>query len=326
MKLHLSFLLSLALTLINSNAFAQPIPASQIAADIHTMARLLEEKYVDAAKGKQIAAHLQQQHRLGYFKSVKDQRTFDSLLTQTLRAYSRDGHLFVKSDPAIVQNVQAEAADTAHPEPDIYFYGPEAAATNFGFTELKIRDSNIGYLKLSEINISGKSLPVLQAAMAFVAHTRALIIDLRGNGGGGSDTGAVLESYFLPAATDLLEIKSREGKLTVLRTVPWLQAPRYDRPVYLLVNSRTASAAEAFAFVLQAHKRAVIVGQATAGACNMNTYFAVNDNRYISISTEAPVLPGTTLSWEQKGIQPDHIVPAEQALDWAVQHFLKTNE
>lgn len=134
-----------------------------------------------------------------------------------------------------------------------------------------------------------------------------MIIDLRHNGGGGTDIGAVFESFFLPANTPLLEFKDRKGHVEVDKTVSWLQQQPYKQPLFIAVNKRTASAAEAFAYVLQAHKRAKVIGQPTAGAANWNTYYAVNPEIFVSISTAAPVLPGTDKTWEQKGIQPDYI-------------------
>lgn len=80
----------------------------------------------------------------------------------------------------------------------------------------------------------------------------------------------------------------------------------YERPLYILVNKKTASAAEAFAFVMQQQNRAGIVGQTTAGAAHMNDWYPLNDSIYLSVSTAAPVLPGTNRSWEQKGVEPDH--------------------
>jgi Periplasmic protease len=97
------------------------------------------------------------------------------------------------------------------------------------------------------------------------------------------------------------------------KTVTWLTEEKYKNPLYILVNGRTASAAEAFAYVLQAHKRAKVIGQASAGAANMNIFYRVNKEYYVSVSVAAPALPGTDSSWEQKGVQPDHVTkPGEE--------------
>jgi C-terminal processing protease CtpA/Prc len=110
-----------------------------------------------------------------------------------------------------------------------------------------------------------------------------------------------------------LDFKSRTGGVVEEKTVTWLTEEKYNKPLYILVNGRTASAAEAFAYALQAHKRAKIIGQTSAGAANMNVFHRVNNEYYVSVSVAAPALPGTDSSWEQKGVQPDHVTkPGEE--------------
>lgn len=277
---------------------------------IEKTAQLIKEHYVFEEKGAKIAAHLVSKYKEGAFRNATSPKIFDSLVTKILRDYSQDGHLFFRYDP---ETASAQKTAEAGDGEDLYFYGPKASENNFGFREVKVLDGNIGYIKLSEINISEKSLPILYASMRFVANTKALIIDLQNNGGGGSNIGSVFESYFLPKNTTLLEFKSRTGKTEIDKTVPWLTEEKYNKPVYILVNGGTASAAEAFAYVLQANKKATIVGQVSAGAANMNTFYPVNGLYFVSVSTAAPTLPGTQNSWEHKGIQPDHVTtPGEE--------------
>lgn len=301
-------------------AQAQPRPPKaaseqEIADAVDTIAALLKENYVYKEKGARIAAHLKEQHRQNAFAGITDWRAFDSLATAILRGYSKDGHLYVRHDPEKVKNLRSRTDIKARkPGEDDFFSGKAAAEKNYGFRELRILEGNVGYIKLDEINISLRSRSLLYAVMQFVARTRALVIDLRNNGGGGSDIGPVFESFFLPANTPLLEFKSRDGKVVTDRTWNRLPQEKYDKPVYILVNKRTASAAEAFAYVMQAHKRATIIGQPSAGAANMNTFYPVNDEILVSVSTSAPALPGTEESWEQKGVQPHHVTAPEDEL------------
>lgn len=284
------------LIILLSTSFAQ---AQQTI--IEKTAQLIKAHYVSEEKGAKIAAHLLQQYKAGTFNT----KPLDSVVTAVLQSFSHDGHLYLFYDTTVRREEEGNE--------DMFYYGPKAKEDNYGFREVKILDGNIGYIKLSEINISDKSLPLLYAAMRFVSNTKALIIDLQYNGGGGSNIGSVLESYFLPKNTPLLEFKSRTGGVAVEKTVTWLTEEKYNKPLYVLVNGRTASAAEAFAFVLQARKRAKIVGQTSAGGANMNQFYRVNNEYSVSVSIAAPSLPGTDSSWEQKGIQPDHVTkPGEE--------------
>ncbi|WP_262915210.1 S41 family peptidase [Niabella ginsengisoli] len=135
------------------------------------------------------------------FGNLENWQSLADSLTNTIQSLSNDGHMYVRSDPKTVKElIEAESKASIkvgnQPTKDPFYYGKDAVQKNFGFSEVKVLKDNIGYIKLSQINISEKSLPTLYAAMQFVGHTKALIIDLRDNRGGGSDVGPVLESFF----------------------------------------------------------------------------------------------------------------------------------
>lgn len=283
----------------------QAISGSAIKNVVRQSARLLEQHYVFPAEGKRIALDFLKAEKGGEFDTCSTWTAFAKKATVVLRASGHDGHLYVAVDPATVSQLKSDTAQHEN-APSPFYYGPQAAEKNYGFSAVEILPGNIGYIHLSEINLSGKSIATLKAAMTFIKNTRALIVDLRNNGGGGSDIGAVLEGYFIPHGNPLLEVRTSTGKDTVMRSQTVDTAHFYERPLYILVNKKTASAAEAFAFIMQQQKRAGIVGQTTAGAAHMNDWYPLNDTVYLSVSTAAPVLPGTTRSWEQKGIEPDH--------------------
>jgi C-terminal processing protease CtpA/Prc len=296
------------------NAQFQPVDRKAATAAVNRIAALIKEHYVFEEKGNRIAAELLEQYRRGALDTAGNWQVFGSVVTGIISKAGQDGHLYVRYDPQTVKSLQVPEDTAAAEKEDMFLHGPAAAAGNFGFRELKILDNNIGYMKISEINISVKSLPVLYAAMQFVANTRALAIDLQENGGGGSDIGPVFESFFLPPNKPLLNMRSRTGIIETMKTVAWLTQKRYDKPLYILVGPKTASAAEAFAFTLQAQRRAVIIGQPSAGGAHMNSWYPVNDEIYVSVSTAAPVLPGTDISWEGKGVQPDHVTERGEEL------------
>lgn len=294
---------------------AQQLPTPEVNAVVNEAARLVKVHYVSEKKGEAISRQLLMADQQGAFRSVANWDSLGILLTTMLKKFGNDGHLYVRNNPEIAKSLNRVTTDTlkaAKPE-DVFFYGKKAEEKNYGFREVRILDNNIGYIRLSEINLSDRSLPLLTSAMRLVGNSHALIIDLRDNGGGGSDIGAVLESFFLPKDTPLLEVVSRAGTQELIKTVNWLLDPKYSKPVYILVNKKTASAAEAFAFVMQANKKAVVVGETTAGAANMNEWYPINEHLYISISLLSPRLPRTAKSWEETGVHPDLItLPGEE--------------
>lgn len=290
----------------------------EVGAAVAKIADLVERNYVSEDGGRRIAAHLVSEHRGGRFDSVKSWGEFAALCTKVLQDFSKDGHLYVGHDPKAVKDLLQTANNMEAEAESSFFHGEEARARNYGFDEIRVLKGNVGYVRLSQINVSEKSLPTVFAAFAFVANTRALVLDLRDNGGGGSEIGPVVESFFLPKNIALLEFRSRGGQTTVEKTLAWVTREKYNNPLFIVVNRKTASAAEAMAFALQAKGRAVVVGQPSAGAANMNTWYVVNEEVYVSVSTGAPALPGTNKSWEGVGVRPDHVTAAGGELEFIV--------
>lgn len=316
---------------VNAQKFSQ----TEVASAIDRMATQIKEHYVYPQKGVAIADHLKKTYKAGKFAAARNWKELAATITKSLQDFSHDGHMYVRYDTANSRTLLQQQKETGkngngntvseesrNKEPDPFYYGPAAAEYNYGFESVRISKDNIGYLELSEINISRKSLPILYATMNFVTNTRALVIDLRNNGGGGSDTGAVLESFFLPEHTPLITFVSRTGEQSTDSTVSWLKEKRYERPVFILVSGKTASAAEAFAFSMQKTGRAMVIGQRSAGAANMNAWYPVNEHIYVSVSEMAPVWHGTTDTWEHRGIQPDCIAVTDQEVASCIQKKL----
>ena len=91
---------------------------------------------------------------------------------------------------------------------------------------------------------------------------RAVVLDLRGNGGGLVKEAQLVASEFL----DEGEIVTTRGRSVPTRTLAAVGTPAAGAlPVVVLVDEATASAAEIVAGALQDHERAVIVGTTTFG-------------------------------------------------------------
>jgi C-terminal processing protease CtpA/Prc len=91
------------------------------------------------------------------------------------------------------------------------------------------------------------------------------------------------------------------------------------KPVYVLTSHKTFSAAEAVAYDLQALKRAVIVGETTGGGANPFEYRRVHPHFAVDLPESRSVNPITGTNWQGTGVKPDVEVPAEQALDKALE-------
>lgn len=319
-------ILTLTLFLFAFCAQSQTISKNEKKEVCLKIAELIKFNYVIKEKGDQIAAAFIKEFKAGRFDFADNWKQLDSVISKSLNDISNDGHLYTSNNPEIVKQLKEEKKgkkQKSEPEVKSFFNDQEAYNNNFGFKKIEIIEGNIGYLELSQINISPESLNTLCATMDFVKNTQALLIDLRGNSGGGSTVGAVLETFFFEKDIELLEFKNRNGNTEMAKTVPWLLEERYTKPLYILINSKTASAAEAFAFALKHQARAIIVGEPSAGGAFMNKYFLVNDQLVLAVSNNAPFLPGTQFTWQGTGVKPDVSVDQREAKEKALELIYK---
>jgi C-terminal processing protease CtpA/Prc len=159
------------------------------------------------------------------------------------------------------------------------------------------------------------------AAMQVVAHTDALIIDLRRNGGG-MDTVSLVASYLFDEQQPLSGIYSRPaGKSTQSFTQPYVPGAKFGgtKPVYVLISKKTFSAAEALAYDLQALKRAMIIGEPSGGGAHPFTYRRIHPHFVLWSVVEESVNPITGKNWQGIGVQPDVRIDPAQALDKALE-------
>ena len=83
-------------------------------------------------------------------------------------------------------------------------------------------------------------------------------------------------------------------------------------------SRRTFSAAEQFAYDLQALGRATIVGEKTAGGAHPYENCRLHPHFTLALARERSVNPLTGGNWQGVGVRPDVEVPAEQALEEAL--------
>jgi carboxyl-terminal processing protease len=142
--------------------------------------------------------------------------------------------------------------------------------------------------------------------------TSALLLDLRGNGGGSLDAAVESLGLLLPGAK-LFPLVHR-GSVTEV-----LEAPRpeytYTGPVAALVDGDTASAAEMLAGALQAYGRGTLIGARTFGKGCVQEYFdQVVESGVLRMTTLQFVMPnGKPL--QQIGLTPELLLPFAPAFE-----------
>jgi C-terminal processing protease CtpA/Prc len=91
-----------------------------------------------------------------------------------------------------------------------------------------------------------------------------------------------------------------------------------NKPVYILTSSTTISGAEQFTYDLKMLKRAIIVGEVTAGGAHAGVWHQIDDHLGVFIPESRAVNPYGQADWEAVGIKPDIKVAAADALKTAL--------
>lgn len=273
---------------------------------IGNLAAAIREQHFSVEDGERIARALERNRRSSAYAAIASGRRLAARLTDDLRAISGDPHFlvdyFVRPRPF---PAPAAGADDAARQQDF-------ALTNYGVRSAERLDGNIGYLRIDRFAPAREAGPVLQAAIAMLSATEALVIDLRYNGGGHGDSTALLAGLLLSEPSRMSDIVARDGVTQVWTPVGL--SGRYAGPVYVLTSARTFSAAEAFAYNLRALGRVRIVGERTRGGANPVTRTLLSPRFWAMVPVARTRNPITGGNWQGTGVVPDIESPADQAL------------
>ncbi|HYC96807.1 S41 family peptidase [Brevundimonas sp.] len=269
-------------------------------AALRTIQDLISANYVFEDLRGLLGAALRESEAAGRY-DVDDPDQFAARVTEDFQRVARDGHLYLRRDASryaamttSADNDQALAA----------LQRSRAIQRNHGLVEMNVRPGNIRYLKLTNFDwvADGSTAGAYDRAAEFLADGDAVILDLRGNGGGQSD-----------AADDFTRKLLRIGEEGV---------PNRG-PVFVLVDGDTGSAAEAVAYDAKVRGAAVIVGARTYGAANNVRHYPVAPDLILSMSYNRPVHPLTGTNWEGTGVLPDLVTDSALALESAELEALK---
>ncbi|MCK7518552.1 MAG: S41 family peptidase [Ignavibacteriales bacterium] len=161
--------------------------------------------------------------------------------------------------------------------------------------------------------------PTAVAAMNFLAHCDAVIVDLRQNGGGDPAQIQLISSYFFAEPVHLNDLYARATDTTenywTLPYVPGAKAAGAD--LYILTSARTFSGAEEFTYNMKNLKRATVIGETTGGGAHPTTTEIVQRDFLLRVPFARAINPVSKTNWEGTGVAPDIAVPAAEAFDKA---------
>lgn len=293
------------------------LDAQQRSELIEMLCEKLRERYIfpDIATAMEEAIRMRAGN--GEYDAITEGKQFCEALTAHLQEVSHDKHLHLYYSP---EGHPVREVDEPTPE-EIADFHEWGRLHNFGFARVERLAGNVGYLDLRafftpELEGAGETAV---AAMNFLAHSSALIIDLRENGGGSPLMVALLTSYLFDKRVHLNSFFWRAGeRIEQFWTLPYVPGVRFtNKPVYLLTSNNTFSAAEEFSYNLKHLKRATLIGEPTGGGAHPGGTMPLNAHFAVWLPAGRPINPVTNTNWEGTGVQPDTAVPAAEALKTA---------
>lgn len=138
-----------------------------------------------------------------------------------------------------------------------------------------LEESNVGYMRYSSFSV-GYSMSFVDAMMLSMKDSKGLIIDVRDNSGGELTNVEKLVSQFIVSEITAGYISHKTGPghgdfsdLYEYKIQPAEGHVRWLKPVVVLCNRSTYSAANNFVSVMKGLKQVVVVGDVTGGGCGM---------------------------------------------------------
>ena len=145
-------------------------------------------------------------------------------------------------------------------------------------------EDNVGYIYVRRIGIN--LIESLDQAVSDLKHARGIIVDVRGNSGGGFDNRRAHRNFTFDDAEEP-------------------DRPRFNGPIALLIDARCISAGEGWASWFIAEKRAQAFGEATAGASSRKTTYSLTNGLFKVCYSVRAYHGSLDRPIERRGLEPD---------------------
>ena len=269
------------------------------------LADALRDRYVFPDLAEKAAAKVQAGLAAGHYAALADPNAFAARLTADLASVAHDKHMKVVSLTAPLS-------------------GPTIASPrgDGGVLRADRISGGIGYIELLGFPPPMIFRRTLDRAMAALAGSRALVIDVRRNGGGSPRSVSYLVSYLVAPGRPINTIVSRTDKTNDYTRESFASEATpisfASVPIYVLTSKDTFSGGEEFAYDVQAMKRATLIGEVTGGGANPVDMTELGHDLVARIPFGHAENAVTSTNWEGRGVEPDVVVPADDALRLAL--------
>ncbi|HGJ5891241.1 MAG TPA: carboxy terminal-processing peptidase [Arsenophonus apicola] len=187
---------------------------------------------------------------------------------------------------------------------------------------VKLTIKNVGKKKVGVLDIPGFYVGLTNDVKAQLqkmtkSHVVALVIDLRGNGGGALTEAVSLSGLFIPSGP-IVQVRDNNGKIR--QDMDDDDVVYYKGPLTVLIDRFSASASEIFAAAMQDYGRALIVGESSFGKGTVQQYHPLSRVYDHMLRPDWPALGSVQYtiqkfyringgSTQRKGVTPDIIMP-----------------
>jgi hypothetical protein len=184
------------------------------------------------------------------------------------------------------------------------------------------RLGDIGYIAIGSWNTQQVSIAAVDSVLDLLRDARAIIVDVRMNGGGNDQVAMAVAARFTNRTLPVEHFKFRDGRnhdsftpLTTRQLSPrgsW----QFTRPVVVLSGRLVYSSNESFISAMRELSQVTILGDTTGGSSGNPRFFALGGGwsyavpRWIAYTTDMRVI-------EWNGIPPDIAIPTV-SLDFTV--------
>lgn len=230
--------------------------------------------------------------------SGADARPVDAAVCAELQARARrhSRHLDLEWVPEGGLTPDTEPRGWPAPDPQ------EVAARRADISAARTGDA--GILTVAGLSPLALAAPFLDAALAELRGTRAVVLDLRANGGGDLDTAMAVLGWLLgPEPVHVSDVVYRD------RTRRWHSDPRPGlepgTPAAALIGPGTYSSGEALAYHFQAQRRGPLIGAPTPGAADHITPIVLGAHVRANLPHAFVLDAVTGANWEQTGVRPE---------------------
>lgn len=275
---------------------------------VRSLAESTRSLYHDEVMATRLAEHLLEGLRNGVFDRAAGPGALAEQLNRQIAEVSGDIHFMVMGSA-----MGHSAVPPTPPHSPTPPFSPAELKflqrASFGIPKVDILPGNIGRLEVRQFFRPGDEVrTAVSNAMEKLSGTAAMIVDLSANPGGDPRAVSHLLSYFFERPSFVLNrFHWRNRPVEEFRTETELEGPNYgeSRPLIVQVSAHSFSAAEEFAYDVQALRRGSVIGQRTGGGANHALPVDLPGGMQAYIPQARAENPVTGSNWERKGVRPD---------------------